>query len=120
MARLLLNGGFPKSLWGEMFFTAAFLVNIAPHKTLEMGTPYKRMYDKDANLTMLRTIGARAFVHVETCTQKPAAKAWEGKLCGFSTDSRAYRVYNPSTKRVMESTKVCFIEAPPDNITNPG
>ena len=64
------------------------------------------MHGKDANLKMLRTIGARAFVHVETYTQKLAAKAWEGKLCGYSTDSRAYRVYNPTTKKVTDSRNV--------------
>ena len=37
---LLSDGGFPKSLWGEMFVTAAFLVNKALHKALEMETPY--------------------------------------------------------------------------------
>ena len=47
---------------GRNVLTAAFLVNSAPHKALEMETPYKHMHGKDANLRMLRTIGARAFV----------------------------------------------------------
>ena len=110
---LLSDGGFPKSLRGKMLSQWLFLStehrNRAPHKALEMETPYKRMHGKDANLKMLRTIGARAFVHVETYTQKLAAKAWEGKLCGYSTDSRAYRVYNPTTIRVTESRNVTFI-----------
>lgn len=119
MARCLLSdGGFSKSLWGEMFFTAAFPANRAPHKVLENETPYKRMHGRDANLRMLRAIGARAFVHVEIHTQKMDAKAWEGKLCGYSTDSRAYRVYIPTTKRVTESRNVTFIETSPHNVTN--
>lgn len=96
---LLSDGGFPKSLSGEMFFTTAFLANRAPHKALNNENPYKRMHGKGENLRMLRAIGARAFVYMETYTQKMAAKAWEGKLCGYSTDSRAYGVYNPTTKK---------------------
>ena len=88
---LLSDGGFPKSLWGEMFFPAAFLADRAPHKALGNEMPYKGMHGRDANLMMLRAIGALSFVHVEIYTQKLAAKAWEGKLCGYSTDSRAYR-----------------------------
>ena len=41
-------------------------------------------------------------------------KAWGGKLCGYSTDSRAYRVYNPIAKRVTK----CRNATPPHNITN--
>ena len=73
-----------------MFFTAAFLAERAPHEAFENETPYERMHVRDANLWMLRAIRARAFVHVETYTQKLAAKEWKDKLCGYSTDSRAY------------------------------
>ena len=83
-----------------------------------METPYKCMYGKGENLRMFRAIGARAFVHVETYTQKPAAKAWEGKLCRCSTDSRACRVYNRTTKSVTESRNLPYIETPRHSITN--
>ena len=61
----------------------------------------------------LRAIGSRAFVHIETHTTKLGDKAWEGKLCGFSQDSRAYRIYNPAKGTVVESRKVTFLETPP-------
>ncbi|CAN0393136.1 unnamed protein product, partial [Laminaria digitata] len=32
---LLKDAGFPKSLWGEMFFTATYLVNRMPHSALQ-------------------------------------------------------------------------------------
>ena len=40
-------------------------------------------------------------------------QAWEGKLCGFSQDSRAYRIYNPAKGTVVESRNVTFLETPP-------
>ena len=60
-----------------MFFTAAFFANGALDKALENETPYERMHRRNANLRMLRAVGARAFVHVEIYTQKLAANAWE-------------------------------------------
>lgn len=34
------------------------------------------MYDKDADMTIIRTIGVRAFPHIETYTPKLGDKAW--------------------------------------------
>lgn len=47
-------------------------------------------------MSALRVFGARACVHNERYTKKLEDRVFEGKLCGFSQDSRAYRVYNPS------------------------
>ncbi|CAM9874569.1 unnamed protein product, partial [Sphacelaria rigidula] len=109
---LLKDSELPPFLWGELMFTAAYLLNRVPHSALDMVTPYKKLYGNDANLSHLRVIGARAFVHVEIHTKKMAEKAWEGSLCGYSPKSKSYRIYNPATKRVVESRNVVFIETP--------
>ena len=70
------------------------------------------MNNKGADLSGLRAIGARAFVHRETYTRKLDDRAFEGKLCGFSQDSRAYRIYNPAKDTVVESRNVTFLETP--------
>ena len=75
-------------------------------------TPYKALYGKDANLGHLRAIGARGFVHVETHTKKLKPRAWEGRLVGYSMDSKSFRIYNALTRSVRESRNVIFIETP--------
>eukprot|EP00752_Nemacystus_decipiens_P018047 g16180.t1 len=65
-----------------------------------------------AALSHLRVVGARAFVHYEHHREKLQDRAWEGRLVGYSKDSRAYRIYNPATRRVVESRNVTFIETP--------
>ncbi|CAN0579240.1 unnamed protein product, partial [Ectocarpus sp. 12 AP-2014] len=70
------------------------------------------LYGVDANLGHLRAIGARAFVHVETHKRKLNPKAWEGRLCGYSMDSKSFRIYNPEKGNVRESRNVIFIETP--------
>ena len=45
-------------------------------------------------------------------TKKLSDRAYEGKLCGFSQDSKAYRIYAPATGNVVESRNAAFIETP--------
>ena len=72
--------------------TAVYVSNKAPHAVLANETPYKALYGKDARLGHLRTIGARAFVHVETHTKTLEYRAWEGRVVGYSVDSKSFRV----------------------------
>ena len=84
-----------------------------PHSGLDIETPFKRLYGKEAILSHLKIIGARAFVHIKDANILEL-KSWEGMLCGFSEDEAlSYRVWNPKTRRVVESKNVAFIETPP-------
>ena len=44
---------------------ASYVCNRFPHSTLNMETPYKKLCGKDADLSHLKIIGARAFVHIK-------------------------------------------------------
>ena len=92
--------------------TAAFLGSRAPHSAIGMQSSYKMIYGTELDLRLLRAIGTRAFVHVETYSKKLEHKAVEGRLVGYSNDSNSYRVYNPATRRIMDSRNVVFIETP--------
>ena len=107
---LLSDSGLPPFLSGELFLTASYLSNRAPHAALGNKTSFQALYGKPAHLGHLRAIGARAFVHIETFTKKLDARAWEGRLVGYSTDSTSFRVYHPETRKVRESRNVVFIE----------
>ena len=106
------DGNFPPSLWGELTLTAAYLSNSSPHSALGGATPFFRMHNKEADLSGLRAIGARAFVHRDTYTRKLDDRAFEGNLCGSCQDSRAYRIYNPAKGTVVEICNVTFLETP--------
>ncbi|CAB1109566.1 unnamed protein product [Ectocarpus sp. CCAP 1310/34] len=114
MARCIINEtNLPKHLWGEIAATSVFLINRLPHKALKGDTPYFRMFGKQANLSFLRIIGSRAFVHIEGHTTKLQAKAWEGVLVGYNDDSPTFRIYNRTTGRITSTRNVTFIEKPP-------
>ena len=116
---LLVDSGFPPELPRELMLTAVYLCNRMPHSGLDMETPFKRLYGKEANLSHLKIVGARAFVHIKDA-KKLEPKSWEGMLCGFSDDEElSYRIWNPKTRRVVESRNVAFIETPPHLILQP-
>ena len=65
------------------------------HSGLDMKMPFKRLYGKEANLSHLKIIGARAFVHIKD-VKEMEPKSWEGMLWGFSeNEALSYRVWNP-------------------------
>ena len=116
---LLVDSGFPPKLWGELMLTAVYLCNRMPHSGLDMETPFKRLYGKEANLSHLKIVGARAFVHIKDA-KKLEPKSWEGMLCGFSDDEElSYQIWNPKTHRLVESRNVTFVETPPHLILQP-
>ena len=94
--------------------TASYISNRIPHSALNTETPCKRLYGKDADLSHLKIIGARAFVHIKN-PNKLGHTLWQGMVCGFNeTESNSYRIWNPKTRRVVESRNVVFIETPPN------
>ena len=73
---------------------ASYICNRIPHSAMNIETPYKKLYGKDADLPHLKIIGARAFVHI-TNSNKLGHTSWEGMVCGFSeTKSDSYRTWN--------------------------
>ena len=107
-----VDSGLPPFLWGELMMTASYICNRILHSALNMETPHKKLYRKDADLSHLKIIGARVFVHIENPNEL-GHTSWEGMVCGFSeTENNSNRIWNPKTRRVVESRNVVFIETP--------
>lgn len=63
----------------------------APHRAIDGSSPFARLFGKNPDLSGLRTIGARAFVHKERHHNNLEDKAWESVMLGYGKDSRSYR-----------------------------
>ena len=113
---ILADSGFP-SMWGEPFMAAAYLKNKTLHKAFMMETPFKMLHGEEADLSHVRVIGAKTFVHIKD-SRKLDAAAWERKVCG-SEERKSCRVWNPETHRVVESRNVTFIGKPPHLLLPP-
>ena len=52
-----VDSGLPQLFWGEcMMAASSYICNRVPHSALNMETPYKKLYGKDADLSYLRSI----------------------------------------------------------------
>ena len=69
------------------------------------------LHAEKADLSHLRVIEARTFVHIKGYRNLDAV-AWKGKVRGYNDESISYRAWNPKTRRVMENRNVTFIETP--------
>ena len=109
-----VDSGLPPFLWEEIMMTASYICSRIPHSALNMLTPYKKLYGKDADLSYLKIIGARAFVQTKN-PNKLGHTSWEVMVCGFSeTEGNSHRIWNPKTRRMVESRNVISIETSPN------
>ena len=93
---------------------ASYICNRIPPSALDIETLYKKLYGKDADLSHLKIISARAFVYIKK-TNKLGHTSWEGMVCGFSeTESNSYCIWTSKARRVVESRSVVFIETAPN------
>ncbi|XP_070045844.1 uncharacterized protein [Nicotiana tomentosiformis] len=76
-------------------------------------TPYELLNGRKPKLTHLRTFGCKCFVldNGKEGLGKFDAKSDEGILLGYSSQIKAYKVYNKRTQYVEESIYVIFDES---------
>lgn len=109
---LLVDSGFPSQLSGELVLTANYLCNRIPHSALQMKTPHKVLYGKDAGPSHLKIIGARVFVPIKDPT-KLGHTSKEGIRGFIVRESNSYRVWHRRTRRVVETRNVVLIKTIP-------
>jgi len=112
MVRCMLHEkNLPKMFWAEAANTAVFLQNRLPTKLLEEKTPFEVFYNYKPSLSFLKIFGSICFVHVpQIKTDKLDKKAMPGIFGGYSTVSKAYKVYHPQTQKMAIIKDVHFHE----------
>jgi transposase InsO family protein len=114
MARSLLKSkNLPNSFWGEAVTTAVYLLNRAPTKSVPDKTPYEAIYGRKPNVAHIRTFGCIGHVKKPTPhLTKLEDRSTKMVFIGYETvaHSKAYRMYDPATKKVHISRDVVFEE----------
>jgi len=111
MARsMLVHSGTNESLWGEAVRTAAYLRNRSETKALNCKTPYEVWTGKKPIVSHLRIFGSKAIALNKAHKMKFRAKGTEYVMIGYSMTAKAYRLYCPESKKVIESRDVVFLE----------
>ncbi|GJZ60166.1 putative RNA-directed DNA polymerase, eukaryota, reverse transcriptase zinc-binding domain protein [Tanacetum coccineum] len=109
----------PTTFWAEAVNTACYVQNrvlvIKPHNK----TPYELFLCRKPALSFMRPFGYHVTI-LNTIDHlgKFDGKADEGFFVGYSTNSKAFRVFNSRTRIVEENLHVQFSENTPNSIRN--
>jgi hypothetical protein len=97
--------------WAEAINTACYSINrLYLHQILKK-TSYKLLTSKKPNVSYFRVFGSKCFILIKRGrNSKFAPKAVEGFLLGYDSNTRAYRVFNKSTRLVEVSCDIVFDE----------
>lgn len=108
---ILKHRSVPNWLWGEAVRHATYLINRVSTRSLQGETPYESLRKKKPNLSHLRIFGCVSFVRTNTVGRKKLDDRSKVLVhLGTEPGSKAYRLLDPTTKRVVVSRDVVFDE----------
>ena len=109
---LLHDKALPKKFWVEAANTTIFLLNRLPTKALQQKTPYEAWYGYKPRLQNLKTFGCLYFSYIPQVKRDKLDKKAEPEIfIGYSSVSKAYRIYLPQNNKVIVSRDVQFFES---------
>ncbi|KAG7588970.1 Zinc finger CCHC-type [Arabidopsis suecica] len=101
----------PNYLWGEAVHHSTYLINRVPTRALKDQTPYECLRNKKPRIDHLRVFGCLAYAKTEPVNLRKLDDRSQTLVhLGIEPGSKAYRLYNPTTRRVVVSRDVMFNE----------
>nr|KYP55915.1 Retrovirus-related Pol polyprotein from transposon TNT 1-94 [Cajanus cajan] len=113
LARTMLNETkLPKHFWADTINTTCHVLNKVLIRPILKKIPYEIYNGRKPKISYFRVFGCKCFVlnNGKEQHEKFDAKADETIFLGYSTNSKAYKVYNKRTLIVEESVHVVFDE----------
>ncbi|KAL8093845.1 hypothetical protein AgCh_035647 [Apium graveolens] len=112
-ARTLLHESkLPRKFWAEAVHTSCYVLNRVLIRPILLKTPYELLKKRTPNISYFRVFGSKCFIlDTQNNRGKFDAKSTEGIFLGYSTTSKAYRVYNSVKNKVEESINIAFNES---------
>jgi hypothetical protein len=112
MARTLLKEkNLSNMFWVEVVACSVYLLNRSPTTSLKMKVPQEAWSGTKLNVAHLRTFGCIAYAHIPSELRKKLDDKSEKCIFnGYSETSKACRLYNPITKKLILSKDVKFME----------
>ncbi|CAM8997413.1 unnamed protein product [Rhodiola kirilowii] len=108
MARVMIHAkNIPLKFWSEAMNTACHILNRVSIRTGTEKTCYELWKGKKPTVKYFHIFGSECYIlNDREYRQKLDPKSDEGFFLGYSSNSRAYRVFNKRTGSVMESINV--------------
>lgn len=104
---MMLEMNVPRRFWPEAVQYAVYILNRSPSKALEDITPEEKWSNHKPSVEHLKVFGSVAYALVPYERRiKLDEKSIRCVLFGVSRESKAYRLYNPETKKIIISRDV--------------
>ncbi|GKD83480.1 ribonuclease H-like domain-containing protein, partial [Tanacetum coccineum] len=112
---MLADSLLPIPFWAEAVNTTCYVLNRVLVTKPQNKTPYELSIGKSPSISFMRPFGCPlTILNTLDSLGKFNGKSDEGYLLGYSTTSKAFRVYNKRTKRVKENLHINFLEDQPN------
>ncbi|GJW87066.1 ribonuclease H-like domain-containing protein [Tanacetum coccineum] len=112
---MLADSLLPIPFWAETVNTACYVLNRVLVTKPQNKTPYELLIGNLPSISFMRPFGCPlTILNTLDFLGKFDGKSDEGYLFGYSTTSKAFRVYNKRTKRVEENLHIDFLEDQPN------
>lgn len=112
MARSMLKSkDLPNQFWAEAVHTAVYLLNISPTKAVMGRTPFEICKGRKPWVSHLRIFGCIAYALINSQHHKKLDEKSEKCIFfGYCSESKAFRLYNPTNGKVIIRRDVVFDE----------
>ena len=112
MARSMLKGKhLPNDYWAEAVHSAAYILNRCSIKAVMNRVSEEAWSGTQQRVTHMQVFGCVTYAHIpDQLRKKLDSKEEKCIFIRYSEESKAYRLYNPSTKKLIVSRDVQFIE----------
>ena len=109
---MIYHAGLPLDFWAEACNTAVYIRNRSPTTCLKDKTPYECLFGKKPDISHLRVLGCKCFVHIpDSNRRKLDQKSYEAIFIGYPDGTKGYKVYDVKKDRFMISHDVTFFES---------
>jgi hypothetical protein len=102
-------------LWGEFLKSAIYVLNRTlscnPSSSSSTKTPHELLFNEKPNISHLRIIGCRAYVHIPAANhRKLEPKGIPCWLVGYGDSTKGWKMWDPATRKFILSRDVTFNE----------
>ncbi|KAK1414965.1 hypothetical protein QVD17_30731 [Tagetes erecta] len=108
---MLADAKIPITFWDEAIATACFVQNRTLLVQDKNKTSYELLFIRKPNISYLKAFGCPvSILNLNAHLRKFESKSDDGFFLGYSSVSKAYRVFNSKTNVVIETINVKFLE----------
>lgn len=109
---ILIKSNVPKRFWPEAVVWSTHVLNRSPTFVVQNLTPEEAWSKHKPSVDHFKIFGCISYAHVPDEKRKKLDN--KGEKCIFlrvSNQSKAYKLYNPTTKKIVISRDVIFDES---------